>query len=233
MDLKKLINDETEKYITNNLSEVIQKHLDKMMESIIWDIFSSWGDNAKEIKKQIGEKIKINLTNLDLMDYNWIVATSIDQHFKHLVQERSVKPVLDILSNVVGVPYKKDTITFDDLFEEIKDIFYNDAEYWDEIDVPFYARYNSKYEWVEVWTDTEDDTRKEDCKIRFIFKPNGNIFSLQFLNYKWSQNSPMDIAHLDKVEEFIHKLYTSWVKIKHEDFEDWDIEFDTSFTKED
>jgi hypothetical protein len=35
MDLKKLINDETEKYITNNLSDVIQKHLDKMMESVI------------------------------------------------------------------------------------------------------------------------------------------------------------------------------------------------------
>lgn len=233
MDLKKLINDETEKYITNNLSEVIQKHLDKMMESVIWDIFSQWWDNAKEIKKQIWEKIKIDLTKLDLMDYNWIVATSIDQHFQHLVKERSVKPILDILSNVVGVPYKKDTITFDDLFEEIKDIFYNDAEYWDDVDVPFYARYNSKYEWIEVWTDNEEDTKKDDCKIRFIFKPNGNIFSMQFLNYKWSQNSPMDIAHLTWVEEFVHKLYTSWVKITCEDFEDWDIEFDTSFTKED
>jgi hypothetical protein len=63
------------------------------------------------------------------MDYNGIIATSIDQHFQNLVKERSVKPVLDILSNVVGVPYKKDTITFHDLFEEIKDIFYNDAEY--------------------------------------------------------------------------------------------------------
>ncbi len=81
MDIKKLINDETEKYIEKNLPETIQKHLEKMMESVIWDIFNQWWDNAKEIKKQVWEKNKIDLTKLDLMDYNWIVATSIDQHF--------------------------------------------------------------------------------------------------------------------------------------------------------
>jgi hypothetical protein len=75
--------------------------------------------------------------------------------------------------------------------------------------VPFYARYNSKYDWIEVWTDTENDIKKEDCKIRFTFKPNGHIFSLQFLNYSLKQKSPMDLAHLDAVEEFVHKLYTS------------------------
>jgi hypothetical protein len=35
MDLKKLINDESEKYINEKLPETIQKHLDKMMDSVI------------------------------------------------------------------------------------------------------------------------------------------------------------------------------------------------------
>lgn len=234
MDLKKLINDETEKYIEQNLPETIQKHLEKMMESVIWDIFSNWWDNAKEIKKQISEKININLSKLELMDYNWIIADSIQSHFNTLVQERSVKPVLEILSTVIGKPYEKETITLDDLFEEIKDIYYENAEYYDEVNVSFYAEYDSKHNWIEFWVDIEENTEKEDCRVRFIVGKNWAIFSFSLLNYRWDKKTPIDLTWLNAVEKFIHRLYISWTKIICEDdLEDWEIEFDTNFRKED
>jgi hypothetical protein len=80
--------------------------------------------------------------------------------------------VLEILSTVIGQPYKKETITLDELFEEIKEIYYKDAEYYDEVNVSFYASYDSKHNRFECWTDADEDTEKEDCKIRFIFGKN-------------------------------------------------------------
>ena len=101
MDIQKLINEKTTLYVKEKMPAVIEKHLATMMDEVISDIFGRYGDNAKEIKKIISEKIKIDLTDLTLMDYNGMLATTLQNHFNHLAQERSCKPVLDLLSQVV------------------------------------------------------------------------------------------------------------------------------------
>lgn len=234
MDLQKLINEQVSQYVKDSLPETIKKHLDGMMDSVLGDIFSRYGENSKAIKNAISEKINIDLSRLDLMDYNWMIANAVEKHFAQLVQERSCKPVLEILQTIIGDPYKKEAITLNELVDEIVEIFDDWAEYWDDVEVPFYAEYNKKHKWIECWTDDESGTEKRDCKIRFIFWESWSIFSLHFLNYSWEKKSPMDLTCLDAVEKLIHKLYTSGVKITHDETEDWEIEFDQlSFTKED
>lgn len=132
MDFSQLINEHLEKYVSEKLPESVEKHLGKLIDSILGDIFSSYGDKQKQIKAAISEKIQINLEKLELIDYNGMIATAIQERFNILAQERSVEPIMKLIEDAVGTPYKKKKITLDELFDEVKEIVIDGAEYGDE-----------------------------------------------------------------------------------------------------
>lgn len=136
---------------------------------------------------------------------------------------------MKLIEDAVGTPYKKKKITLDELFDEVKEIVIDGAEYGDEWKVSFYAEYSQKYERYEVFADSEDDVSKKDCSVRFCFSNRwgkGTIYGLWFNHYFADSRSPLDIASLGKVEKFIHLLWCSWVEISCENTDDGEIDFD-------
>lgn len=169
MDLQKLINEQVSQYIKDRLPEKIKKHLDGMMDSILGDIFSRYGENSKAIKNAISGKINIDLTKLSLIDYNGMIATAIQNHFNHLAMENAVDPIMKLVGEVVGKKLPYEEISLDTLFEKIKEYTIDGLEHGDEGEVSFYASYNKKYDWIEVWADKDADTSQRNCGVYFIF----------------------------------------------------------------
>lgn len=239
MDLQALINASMEDYIKEKLPEKTAQYLEKMIDSVLDDLFSRYGDSSKQIKQVLSEKIQLDLTNLSLIDYNGMIATAIQNHFNHLAMQNAVDPIMKLMGEVVGKKLPYEDIHLNDIFEKIKEITMEWLDHGDEGEVSFYASYNQKYDWIEVWADKDAYTSKRNCGVYFMFswgkatkeKWGGTIFSMQFRSYGWNTKSSIDIATLDGVEKYIHQLYMSWVKIyvDHDDLEDGEMDFEREF----
>lgn len=236
MDFQKIVNEQLEKYIQEKLPDSINKHVESMIDSILQELFARYWDTAKQVKAALSDKVWLDLTKLDLVDYNWTIATAIQNHFNHLSQSNCVEPILELVSSVVWQKYEKDEITLDFLFDTIRDMVYEAAEYWDSWEVSFYAEYNTRCQWVEVYADSEEWVSKKDCSVRFLISwENKKIFSV---NFAWipnnMQQSTLDVTRLWHVERFIHKIWSSGVKITFDIPHFWtEFDFDREFTKED
>lgn len=239
MDLQALINASMEDYIKEKLPEKTAQYLEKMIDAVLDDLFSRYGESSKQIKQVLSEKIQLDLTKLSLIDYNGMISTSIQNHFNHLAMENAVDPIMKLVGEVVGKKLPYEDVHLNDIFEKIKEITMDWLDHGDDGEVSFYASYNKKYDWIEVWADKDADTNQRNCGVYFIFswakatkeKWGGTIFSMQFRNYSWVAKSSIDIANLDGVEKYIHQLYISWVKIyvDHDDLEDGEMNFDRGF----
>lgn len=238
MDFKQLISDQIDQYISEKLPEQTGKHLEKMVDSVLGDLFSTYGENSKEIKRILSEKIRLDLTKLSLIDYNGMIATAIQNHFNDLAMKNSVEPIMKLIGDVVGEKLPYEEISLDTLFEKVKEYTIDGLEHGDEGEVSFFATYNKKYDWIECWADADADTSQGSCGIKFIFswvkatkeKWGGTIFSMVFPTYKGMESTIVEITRLDKIEKYIHKLYMSGVRISVPlDLEDGDIDFEREF----
>ena len=68
MDLNKEIQAIADKVILEKAPEMIEKHISSMIDSVVKDIFCSYGDTYKELKKRIEETLQVNLEKFDLID---------------------------------------------------------------------------------------------------------------------------------------------------------------------
>lgn len=169
MDFKQLISDQIDQYISEKLPEQTGKHLEKMVDSVLGDLFSTYGENSKEIKRIISEKIKLDLTKLSLIDYNGMISTAIQNHFNYLAMENSIDPVMKLIGEVVGKKLPYEDIHLNDVFEKIKEMTMDGLDHGDEGEASFYASYNKKYDWIECWADKDADTSQRNCGVYFIF----------------------------------------------------------------
>jgi len=240
MNFQKLLNEKCEKYIEEKLPESVEKHLDAMIDDILKDFFRSYWDGAKAIKDALSEKIKIDVTKLSLIDYNWMIATALQNKFESLALENCVDPIMQMLSETVGEKYKDESVNIEKIFEKVSELNQSDKEYSDEGKISFFTEYNKKYKWITVYCDEESDQRKDECSIKFIFSvwdKKDTIFSIDFLDYKWVNSYPIDIIRMSQLEKFIHTLFVSKTEILFDeaaieaiDWESWDLEmFDLDF----
>jgi len=222
MDINKQIQETSDKIITEKLPDMVDKAATKMLESIISDVFSSYGDMAKEIKGKIEKQLDINLQRFNTVDYNAIVAKAIN---KNITQQVNIQPILDLTKNAIGFIEKKEI----DL-SEIVEMFKNGAmeESSEECgDISVHINENSERGWVEVSLDIEEDKSSYECGIKFIYsRDRKTIFSFQSQDYKSSlrELTPSKIASLSTLEHQIFRLYSAQVKI-NTDGTDFDTEW--------
>jgi hypothetical protein len=211
MDINKEIQNTSDKIIAEKLPEIVEKATVKMLESIISEVFSTYGDMAKEIKSKIEEKLDINLQKFDTVDYNALVGQTINEN---LTQQVNLQPILDLTQNAIGFIEKKE-IKLSEIFEMlIQAAMEEDNE--SDGEVTIIVEENTEHNWIEVALDLEENKEKHQCAIRFIFSSERNtIFSFHHQDYFTSQGkiTPARIASLSILEHKIFRLYSAQVKI--------------------
>jgi len=217
MDLNKEIQLATDKVILEQVPQIVEKHITSMIESVVKDVFCSYGDTSKQLKKRIEETLQVNLEKFDIIDYNALVAKTINDN---LLQQVNLQPILDLTQNIVGFVNKKE-ISLDEIAQFFIDASQEENDQDGEGQITFIAEQDEKYKWIEVNADIDPDKEKQECSVRFIFSTENDrrtIFSFKTRDRYYDSEqkiiSPSRLVSMSNIEAKIFRLYSAQVKIK-------------------
>ncbi|MDM1499082.1 hypothetical protein [Myroides odoratimimus] len=216
MNLNEVTQEAVNKVISEKLPEMVEKHVSEMIQDIIKDTFRSYGDVAKNIKSKIEETINVNLQEFDLIDYNSLIAKTINDN---LLQQVNLQPILDMTQDIVGFVNKK-TITLDEIADMFKSAAMKD-NYDHNGEISFHVNYNEEHKWIDVYADIEADKKESDCAVRFTISTSdsrdGKIFIFkikdQYFDKKQLEVTPSKMVNLCGIEAQIFRLYSAQVQI--------------------
>lgn len=214
MDFTKETNLAIEKIVNEKLTSLIEERASKMVEDIVEDVFR-WGNVRNSIKEKIESSINVNLQEFDLIDYNALIAKTINEN---LIQQVNLQPIMDMTQDIIGFVNKKE-ITL----QEIADIFIEASMEENETDgegeITFITEENDNY--MCVYADVEPDLDRHRCLVNFCFSTKGNRDGKMFLfrnkDEYWGENqkpiSPSRMTTMNTITNKIFRLYSAQVKI--------------------
>jgi len=221
MDFNEITTEHINKVIAEKLPQIIEEKATKMIESIIEDTFR-WGDVKDQIKKKLQESINVNLLQFDLIDYNALIAKTINDN---LLEQVNLQPIINMTQDIVGFVNKK-TISLEDIAEMFIEASKEENYQEGEGEITFIVKENTDYKWVEIFADIEPNIDEYNCSIKFIFSTSdsreGKIFSFQTKDYRDSKHrdiSPARIISMQGIEAQIFRLYNAQVQITNYDYE--------------
>ncbi len=166
---------ELNELVTNKLSKmyedgiidtIIEEKLSKMIESIYEDIFSSYGEVAKELKYTIIKEMKIHVRKIGLADYNKSLINIFKKELQNKVSlagidkfEKSVKKMLDI-----EVP---ETMKMTDLMNKFKENLMEDGNEYGDITFIHNCQNGEKGPYW-IYFDECSDVDKYKCKYNIM-----------------------------------------------------------------
>lgn len=212
------LNEETQnainKVIAEKVPEIIEKNAEKAIKDIIEDMFRWDSDIKKQIKTKISECLNINLMKFDLIDYNALIAETIN---KNLVEQVNLEPIQKMISETIGL-IDKTEITL----QEIADLVIEGAKedsIDDEGEITFIVE-ESDHNWLNIYADFEADKEPRNCDIRFVIyrDKKGNFRNMGCFGIQdyWNTNkniTPFRTANLSGVEKNLFRIYSAQVKI--------------------
>lgn len=229
MDLNKLFIEKSEKIISDKLPEIVEAQLEKVVSRVIEDVFSVYGDFSKSLKESISKKLEINLKNFDLVDYNGLVATTIQKELNKLVVNNSVAPITELVKNVTGyIDTKK--LYLSDIFEKIKEFIVED-NYEDSGSFSFYVTEDEEKGWFTVSFDVNDEINEDKCSTEFLIS-SGSHKTIFILRTKstWDKRrtevDPIKLVQLNNIQHYLFRLYSAGVEVEVDE-----TYFDTDWNK--
>lgn len=224
MDINKEIQIISDRIIAEKLPAMTETAVTKMLEGVIEDIFSKYSPLAKEVKAKIEKQLNVNLQSYDLIDYNALIAKTINDN---LLQQVNMDSIIKLTQNTIGLVNKHNI-----KLSEIIDMFIRTAEESGderEGEISLFIEKNTNHDWIEVSVDMEGGKDQDECGIRFLISiKRGAIFSFHTKDYwtKLNPITPSKLINLNNLEQIIFRLYSAQVKIEIDD-----TEFDKGWSK--
>lgn len=209
MDLNKMINDSLAKIEAEGYVEsVTEKRVKETINSIVSDLFSSYGDFGKNLKNEIKAQLDINLKELDIYSYNVMVINAINEHFRQELSERGIEKLKDQMNNLicnVKAEYK-----LSELIQQMKDeaTEYDDDFWGGEIS---YHCSNSNDILIFIYFDPREQVERYHCKYKLSVDKEGTVASVKIDNCEF--NNHMIMGGLHGLEETLFKIYASGAKV--------------------
>lgn len=209
LDLNKIVNDSLVKIAAEGYVEkVVEKRLKESIESVIDDLFRSYSDFGKNLKKEVGEKLKVNLGELKLDGYNVMVLNAVKAKLDEAIHIQGVERIKGSLDNLL-VDVKKE-YKLSELIEEMKRdaTEYNDDHYGEEIS--FHIDPDSSV-LSFIYFDPDEDKEKYQCQYRLVLDKDGSMNSISIGDRKFDNRLIMGGLH--GFEETLFKIYSTGAKI--------------------
>ncbi len=208
MEIQNLIQEATEKYISENLPAKIKENVTKMIDEIMDSTLRDFSPIGKQIKESINQSLSLELGNFKLLDYAGLITGAINSHLETLVKEQAIKPVIDLVNAHVGRITAKE-ITLEDLVNIFKKKAMKDSQD-PSGEISCYVEQNQQYQWWTISIDTEEGIKKQECSIEIMVGTNG-IFNFRTKNYWMDKReiSPARLQSLKEAELEVFRLYAS------------------------
>ncbi|WP_025718997.1 hypothetical protein [Paenibacillus polymyxa] len=207
MDLNNMVNQALTNIHSEGLVEkIVRNKLEKTIESIIDDIFSSYGDFGKQLKEHVKQHFSINLGVLDLPSYNTLIAQVIKEkldEITHIQGVEKLKEQMDRMLVDVKPEYKLSELINGWKKSENEDDEYDDS---DEFSLHIDKDYST---WIHL--DPEPDKGKYQCKYGMLIRDDGTLFCLKIDDREIKSKDMMYGLH--GIAEDLFKIYAHGSKL--------------------
>jgi len=107
MNINEEIQKATDKFVEEKLPEMVAAKVSSMMDGILSDVFRSYSDIGKKVKEKIEKGLDVNLQRYDLVDYNTLVSSAINNRLTQIVNENAINPIMQLVNETVGFVEQK------------------------------------------------------------------------------------------------------------------------------
>lgn len=216
MNLNEITQEAINTVIADKVPAMVQKRAEEAIEDIVKDMFRWDSDIKKQIKEKISESMNINLMKFDIIDYNSLIAETINSQ---LIEQVNLEPINKMISETIGFVNQK-SITLQEIADIIIEGAMGDNSDDYEGEITFIVN-ESSYGWLNVYADFESDKDTDDCAFRFvIYRNNDGSFShmgcfgvKDFWNSNTKGMTPLKIANISGIERKIFRLYSAQVEV--------------------
>lgn len=218
IDLNKMIADSLAKMESSGkFQEIVDKQLEKTTSSIVKDLFGEWSDFSKELKSEVGEKLKINLDGLNLQSYNHLIIESIKNKLDDEVTNQGVVKIKNQIEGWLVDPKREYKLSelMKELSKEIDDL--DELEYDECHEMSLHI--DDSYSSIFISFDTRENISEYSCKYRLFVSKEGELISVKINDTEYSKRSSSDfdiksvLRGFRGVDETLFKMYISGAKL--------------------
>lgn len=220
MDLNKMVIESLAKMESEGkVKEIVEKHIANTINDVVKDLFGSWSDFSKNLKKQAEESLQINFKDLNLSSYNHMILTAIKDKMDDQIVQEGVSRIKDQIEGLLSEnkrEYKLSELV-KELAEECEDLDELGYEDYHEMTLHIDDSYGSH--WIGL--DSRNDIGEYECKYRLLINGRGELCSARINNVeRFSRRNEINEFDVKSVlnglhgfEELLFKIYTSGAKI--------------------
>jgi hypothetical protein len=196
---------------SGKVQEIVEKYLEKTIDSVVEDLFGSWSDFSKDLKKTIQDEIQINLKELKISSYNHMILNAVKEKLDTVISSTGIEKIeqeLDQLLNAEQREYK-----LSELIEMLKKeaMEYEDPEDFAEKEISFHHDSDRKTLHF-IYFDSEEDKAHYRCAYRLVIHPETGLVQSIEINERTFDNR-LIMGGLRGLDGILFKIYSTGAKI--------------------
>lgn len=80
MDIKEIVENKMDEVVkSGKIEKLIENKIEKSIEKAIEEYFRSYGDFQKDLESVLQEKMKVNLDDMEIPEYNQLILNAIEK----------------------------------------------------------------------------------------------------------------------------------------------------------
>ncbi|MCP6813783.1 hypothetical protein JKT90_01530 [Listeria monocytogenes] len=185
--------------------DTVKNAIEETLKSTLNSTLGRWSKFGKSLESEIEEKIKVDLSKMNLSEYNQLVTNVVASTLQGEIGDSSIKLVKDNLEALFGS--NDATVTLTELVKKMVeiDVDFDDEEYH-EISFYFEGDENEENGFINISMDPEADKTSYGCKYKIGMFRN-EIFSLEIEGV-----DARKIMSLNNVYGFSKELFCLYAK---------------------
>lgn len=200
-------------FIKEKFKPMMAAKIENMMDRVLDDVFSNWGEVAKAAKSTIEQELQVSLGGLQLNEFNALVAHNIQHEVNKGLSEAVTDKISDIVKSLIGAPGQEKISAYDFLDLFVKQKMEEDHDYSGRFS--YHYEFDHENGWHELWLSEDPDKEKHYCDLRFLISDKrGYIFSIQLHDWKGEYNpGTISPRALNGFQSILMRLYNSGTHI--------------------
>ncbi len=195
------------------VQEKMEEHMKKAIESIMDDTFGRWSTFSKAVKKQLEEKMDINLDELGLASYNTMVGEMFKENFDKMLKTDGVDKLRETIEGFLKIDEKE--ITLSELMKKMKSAYQakiheDEGEDLGGLEISFHYKKYTSLTFIDF--DGQEGMSSYECRYRMsVHNETGTINGLTIKGKEITNKTVMD--GLYKFDNQMLQLFMKGTKI--------------------
>lgn len=215
MELSKELLKATEKVEKEKLPAIMEKYAEQMLDNIVRDMFNSYSDTAKDVKKRLSEKLNASLGELKLTNFSQLIVRTIED--KATFATNKIASVIgESIDEIIGFE-NREQINLSEIIDKFREYVVSESCMSDDYgEMTILVDENEKFHWHTISLDKAKNQKENSCEVSFTVHSDGicyNFRAQDFFKNGFQDLTPSSITRLTTFDRWLLRIINSGVKI--------------------